>query len=40
MDTRESVLTTKLYTIHEFANDTGLDLSLKQRLRNAIRYNS
>ena len=40
IDTKETILTTKLAIIDEFVRDAHLDRSMRNRLRTAIKYNS
>lgn len=40
IDSRESILTQRLYMITEFAAETGINTELKTSLKNAIKYNS
>lgn len=39
IDTKESILSSKLAAIHEFAKETGISQECKQKIRNCIRYN-
>jgi CRP-like cAMP-binding protein len=40
IDTKETILTTKLAIIDEFVRDAHLDRSMRNRLRTSIKYNS
>lgn len=40
IDTRDSILTSKLAAVHEFAKETGIDNKVKHEIRAALKYNT